>query len=97
MRRPDYAARAKVLKALAHPTRLLMVDALTRRELCVCELQKLAGSDMSTVSKHLSLLKAAGVVRDRRQGSWVYYSLRCACVSGFFKCVEGVLRGRGKR
>ncbi len=47
--------RTQVMKALAHPSRLLMVDALAAGELCVCDLQELVGGDMSTVSKHLSL------------------------------------------
>jgi DNA-binding transcriptional ArsR family regulator len=53
-----YAAGAQVFKALAHPSRLLIVDELMQSERCVCELTELVGSDMSTVSKHLSVLKS---------------------------------------
>ena len=60
-----HEARAQVFKALAHPSRLLIVDELMQSERCVCELTALVGSDMSTVSKHLSVLKAAGVVAGR--------------------------------
>jgi DNA-binding transcriptional ArsR family regulator len=87
-----YDARAKVLKALAHPTRLYIVDRLARRECCVCELQELVGADMSTVSKHLSVLKAAGVVADDKRGKQVWYRLRVPCLLNFFGCVEEVLR-----
>jgi ArsR family transcriptional regulator len=87
-----YDARAKVLKALAHPTRLYMVDRLAQRECCVCELQELVGADMSTVSKHLSVLKAAGVVTDDKRGKQVWYRLRVPCILNFFGCVEEVLR-----
>jgi DNA-binding transcriptional ArsR family regulator len=57
-------ARAKVIKALGHPSRLHMVDELGKRERCVCELTEMVGADISTVSKHLSVLKNAGIVTD---------------------------------
>ena len=87
----EYVKRARIIKALGHPGRLMMVDALGRSEMCVCELQALVGSDMSTVSKHLSLLKSAGIVQDRKQGLQVYYSLRVPCILRFFDCVEAVI------
>jgi len=85
-------ARAKIIRAMAHPTRLFIVDELSRGERCVCELTEMIGADMSTVSKHLSVLKDSGVVQDDKRGSQVFYSLRCPCVLGFIDCVEGVLR-----
>jgi ArsR family transcriptional regulator len=95
--RNRYEARARVIKALAHPTRLALVDALSERERCVCELTKVAGADISTVSKHLSLLKAAGFVEDRKRGLQVFYRLRCPCLTNFFGCVEAVLRASARR
>ena len=86
-----FEARAQVFKALAHPSRLLIVDELTRGARCVCDLTALVGSDMSTVSKHLSQLKTAGVVRDERRGSQIWYSLRMTCVDRFCACVDGEL------
>lgn len=85
-----YKDMANLIKALGHPSRLAMVEALAGGELCVCELQELVGSDISTVSKHLSLLKTAGIVRDRRQGQWIYYSLRSPCLVQFLNCLEAV-------
>lgn len=85
-------ARAKVLKAMAHPSRLYMVEQLASGEKSVAELTELVGADMSTVSKHLSQLRAAGIVSDRRQGAQIYYRLLAPCVMGFFDCVENVLR-----
>ena len=84
-------ARSQVFKALAHPARLLIVEELTRSERCVCELTELVGSDMSTVSKHLSLLKNAGIVADDKRGNQVYYRLRVPCILDFFRCIESVL------
>lgn len=86
-----FEARARIVKAMAHPTRLFLVDALSRGEKCVCELTELVGADMSTVSKHLTVLKSAGIVLDDKRGSQVYYSLRCPCVLQFFECVESVI------
>jgi DNA-binding transcriptional ArsR family regulator len=90
-RREDYEKRARIIKALGHPSRLMMVDVLVEGEMCVCDLQALVGSDMSTVSKHLSVLKAAGIVSDRKQGLQVFYRLRVPCITQFFGCVEAVL------
>jgi len=90
--RAKYEARAKVFKALAHPTRLFIVDDLARRgPRCVCELTALVGVDISTVSRHLALLKNAGIVADEKRGAQVYYRLRVKCVVNFFECVEAVL------
>jgi DNA-binding transcriptional ArsR family regulator len=84
-------ARARVMKALAHPTRLFIVDELSRGERCVCELTEMVGADVSTVSKHLAVLKRAGVVLDDRRGQQVFYRLRVPCILSFFGCVEAVL------
>ena len=86
-----FEARARVVKAMAHPTRLFIVDALSHGERCVCELTEMVGADMSTVSKHLAILKSAGIVDDDKRGSQVYYSLRCPCILQFFECVESVI------
>lgn len=83
-------AQAKILKALAHPTRLLLIEELARQTKCVCELQEVAGLDMSTVSKHLSVLRNAGIVEDQKRGLQVFYSLKTPCVLNFFQCVEAV-------
>lgn len=86
-----YLDRARVIKAMAHPTRLFLVDELSRGERCVCELTEMVGADISTVSKHLSILKNAGIVEDDKRGSQVFYSLRVPCVLNFFRCVEEVM------
>ena len=80
--------RAGVLKALAHPSRLLMVHELSDGERCVCELQSSIGTDMSTVSKHLSVLKHAGIVESDKRGLQVYYRLTCSCITSFLDCLE---------
>lgn len=89
--RTRFEARARIVKALAHPTRLFLVDELSRGTRCVCELQRMVGDDMSTVSKHLSILRNAGIVTVDKRGTQVHYSLRVPCIMKFFGCVEAVL------
>ena len=88
--------RARIIKAMAHPTRLLIVEELSKKERCVCELTEMIGDDVSTVSKHLSVLKNAGIVADQKRGTQVFYTLRCPCVLHFFSCVESVLKQTAK-
>jgi DNA-binding transcriptional ArsR family regulator len=93
--RTKFDNRARVIKAMAHPTRLFIVDVLADGEQCVRALTEMVGADMSTVSRHLSVLRTAGIVQDEKRGSEVYYSLRMECVLGFFECVDAVLAGGG--
>jgi DNA-binding transcriptional ArsR family regulator len=92
-----FEARAGIVKALAHPTRLFIVNELSKGERCVCELREEIGADLSTVSKHLSVLKGAGIVEDDKRGLQVFYRLRCPCILTFFGCVENVLQENARR
>ena len=95
--RAKYEARATIVKALSHPTRLMIVDELAEHDTrCVWELTELVGSDLSTVSRHLSVLKNAGIVESEKRGTAVYYRLRVKCIRKFFECVESVLRASAK-
>jgi len=96
MDREVYKQKATIIKAMAHPSRLMMIDALAEGERCVCELQQLVGADLSTVSKHLSVMKSAGIVTDRKEGLKVFYRLRVPCVLRFFDCVEAVLQSNSE-
>jgi DNA-binding transcriptional ArsR family regulator len=94
------AHRLRVLKALAHPTRLWITQALVGGERCVCELHEQVGDDLSTISKHLALLKKAGVLESEKRGLNVYYRLRCDCFPEFLNCTDEVCGPRvraGKR
>ncbi len=84
-------ARAKVLKALAHPTRLWMLEQLEGGEKCVCEFVEPLGLDFSTVSKHLAVMKQAGIVEDEKRGKQVFYTLKVPCVLNFMHCIEAVI------
>ena len=89
--------RAVILKALAHPSRLLIVEKLAEKSYCVCELTAMIGADTSTVSKHLSILRNAGVISDRKQGTSVYYSLEAPCLMRLLDCVESVIEQNLRR
>jgi ArsR family transcriptional regulator len=90
-RKKHLEARARVLKAMAHPTRLFIIEELEKGERCVCDLTEMIGADISTVSKHLSVLRQAGIVLDDKRGNQVFYRLRVPCILNFFGCVESVL------
>ena len=72
----DLTRVARTFHALSDPTRLQVLDMLANGERCVCELQDAVGAAQSRLSFHLRVLREAGIVNDRKQGRWVYYSLR---------------------
>ncbi len=91
-----YEIKAAVFKAMAHPSRLMIIEALSRREHCVCELTDMVGADTSTISKHLSVLKNAGIVADEKRGLMVFYALTIPCVMSFMGCLESALKQRAR-
>lgn len=87
-------AQATVMKAMAHPTRLFIVEQLSLGERNVGDLTAMIHSDVSTVSKHLSVLKNAGIIRDEKRGTQVFYTLGMPCVMNFFSCLQSVIRSK---
>jgi DNA-binding transcriptional ArsR family regulator len=85
------ALKAEVFKAMGHPLRLGVIEFLHSGEKCVCEIVEHVGTEISNVSKHLSILKKAGIVTDRRDGLKMMYSLTMPCALDFVHCVEGVV------
>lgn len=85
-------AKANILKALGHPTRLWMAEQLASGERCVCELAEGIDADFSTISKHLSILKQAGVLIDEKRGKQVFYRLRVPCILNLMPCIEAVIQ-----
>ena len=83
--------KAEVFKALGHPIRLGMVEFLRDGEKCVCEIVDHMGTGMSNISKHLAILKKAGVLADRRDGVKIMYRITMSCALDFSHCVEGVV------
>lgn len=70
----------------------MLLDAMSEKEMCVHDLTELVGADQSTVSKHIAILKNAGLVTGRKEGSMSYYRVACSCLEGFLDCIESVLR-----
>lgn len=78
----------EIFKALAHPVRLRISRELLRREMCVCDISDLFSFDRTTISKHLAVLKFAGVIRDRKEGLFVFYSLNLECLGMMIGCIS---------
>jgi DNA-binding transcriptional ArsR family regulator len=83
--------KAEVFKAMGHPLRLGVIEFLKNGEKCVCDVVDHLGTGMSNISKHLSILKKAGIVTDRREGLRIMYSLTMPCALDFVKCVENTV------
>jgi len=89
--------KAAVLKAISHPTRLQLLEILSGGEKCVCELVAEIGGGNPTISKHLSILRNAGIVSDRREGVKIYYKLEVPCILNFMDCITAVIRSKAER
>ena len=90
-------ARADILKALAHPTRILILEALSRGDRCVNDLRSLASTTLPTISRHLAQLKKVGIVTERRSGSKIIHHLACPCMLQAMNCTCEVLKSVKKR
>lgn len=86
-----YELQAEILKALAHPIRLAIVQFLADKEKCVCHIVDYVGTSQSNVSKHLGLMKKVGILSDRKEGLSVYYRLNMPCALNFFQCVRDIM------
>ena len=89
--REDFKRQARIHKALANEARLLIVDRLKDCECSVGELAAAVLLEMSTVSKHLSVLLSCGIVDNRKEGNVVRYRLLTPCVLEMFSCCDRVL------
>jgi DNA-binding transcriptional ArsR family regulator len=93
-----YRMKAQVAKALSHESRLMIIEALYQKDMCVGELSELAQADPSTVSKHLSVLKNVGIVQDRKERSnKVYYHLRLPVIRSFLDLAMEVIQNNAPR
>jgi len=72
-----------VMKAAADPSRLRILKMLENDELCVCQIVAVLGLSQSTVSKHLAILRDAGLLDERKDGRWVYYQVSQTAVNDY--------------
>ena len=89
--------RAKIIKAMAHPVRLMVIEFLKDGEHSFSEVFDLFKLDKSTVSKHLLVLKEAGIITSRKEGTDMIYKLEVPCVIDFFSCVTAVIESNVKK
>ncbi len=89
--------RAKIIKAMAHPVRLMMIEFLKGGERSFTEMFALFKLDKSTISKHLLVMKEAGIVSSRKEGMDMIYTLDVPCITDFFGCVTAVIENKVKR
>jgi len=97
MNTEEFRARARVMKALSSPVRLMIVDELSRGERCMCELQPMFPMNKSTLSWHVTALKNVGIVSERREGVRCFLKLQTPCILNVFECTMGVIRAEAKR
>ncbi len=89
-------SKTEIIKALAHPTRLAIVEALERGERCVCELVQMIDAERTSVSKHLAILRNAGIISCEKRGLSIYYRLEVPCILRFLYCIEAVAENRAE-
>lgn len=87
-----YERKAEIIKAVAHPLRVAVVDFLKEGEKCVCEIAGHVGSERSNVSRHLAVMLKAGILRSRKEGLMVFYELRTPCIVNFLNCATQTLK-----
>lgn len=92
MEREQLQARARVLKALANPDRLKLVDLLSRGECCLCELQPRFALSKSTLSRHVDVLRRVGMVTERRVGVRIFLRLATPCILRALDCAMQVVQ-----
>jgi DNA-binding transcriptional ArsR family regulator len=92
-----YKEQARLHRVLSNESRLMIIDQLKERECSAGELVQLVGSDQSTVSKHLALLRSYGVVEDRREGNQVFYRLLMPCIVNFFSCATQAIEEQRRK
>ncbi|MFQ6075669.1 MAG: ArsR/SmtB family transcription factor [Candidatus Bathyarchaeia archaeon] len=83
-----------LFKALANPTRLKILKLLKVREMCVCELTVALNLTQPTISHHLNILKYAGLLGERREGKWVYFSIARPEYMRLLQKIESAMGGR---
>jgi DNA-binding transcriptional ArsR family regulator len=87
-----YEKQAEILKALAHPLRVAILDFLKDGEQCVCDIAKYIGSERSNVSRHLSIMVSCGILECRKDGLNMMYGLKAKCILEFFNCITTCLK-----
>jgi len=92
-----YNTQYKIIKTMAHSTRLFIIDELSKKEKCVCELQEMIGGDFSTVSKHLSILKNTKLISNNKRGNQVFYKIDASCACKIIYYTNNIIKNKLKK
>lgn len=84
-------AQAGIMRALAHPSRLMILERLSSGRSSVGELSEMVGCHMSTISRHLSIMKNADVIACDKEGPTIFYNLRIRCALQLIRCADTLL------
>ena len=87
-----YEKQAEIAKAMAHPVRVGVLEYVKDGEQCVCDIAEAVGTERSNLSKHLSMMVAAGVLISRKEGLKVFYRIKTPCVIRFLDCLKDCLK-----
>ncbi|TKG96855.1 ArsR family transcriptional regulator [Puteibacter caeruleilacunae] len=90
----EFLEKAEIFKALSHPTRLFIIHAVKDESMSVKELTELVGVDISTMSKHLDILKRNRIIEGQKVKNFIYYKLAIPCVLEFMNCAVKIINKR---
>lgn len=88
----NYSKTARVMKAVAQPIRLAILDSLREGERSVGDIADAVDAERSNVSRHLAVLTNAGILGSRKEGLQVFYFLQTPCILSVFSCVREVIK-----
>ena len=91
-----FQKQAEIVKAIAHPLRIAILDFLKVGEKCVCDIAEHVGSERSNVSRHLAVMVGAGILEYHKEGLKVIYRLKIPCVLDCFSCITTCLKQQAK-
>jgi len=91
MNKEFYKLKTSIIKALANPIRLMIVDCLRDGEKTVSQIIEALDEEQSNISKSLGILKSNGIIKDRKEGLNVFYSLKVCCMKEFFCCLDSMI------
>ena len=91
-----FEKQANIAKAIGHPVRVAVIDFLQNGEQCVCDIAIRVGSERTNLSKHLSVMVAAGVLQSRKDGLKVIYKIKTPCIVRFLDCLRECLKEQAK-
>lgn len=91
-----YERQAEIIRAVAQPVRIAILEYLKDGEQCVCDIADFVGAERSNVSKHLAIMQSAGVLSQRKEGLKVIYAVKLPCILELLGCIRKALRQQAR-